>query len=216
MTSERLILIYLCLLIPTYGLLAMNHFRKSLNLLTGSFPSACQTRTIGESYVRYVASSSADFDSTKNCDEILPENSRYDNITEGLRQLNSSWEFGTFPQTSKPTSKELEDFEAMKLRNKNAIRTDVFWINALTDEEVDRAIVELSKYCSKERLGRFEEVLNKRTSNIRMVSCILLSDRRLFMTISGTGAAMVTLSVMPHGLFSQNSCDSGFLCLLDF
>ena len=196
MTSQRLFLVYLCLLIPTYGLLAMNRFRKSLNLLTGSFPSASQTRSIGESCVRYVASSSGVFDSSENCDEIAPDNSRYDNITEGLRQLNSSWEFGTFPQTSKPTSKELEDFEAMKLKNKNAIRTDAFWVNALTDEEVDRAIVELSKYCSKERLERFDEVLNKRTSNIRMVSCILHSDRRLSMTISGTGTVMVTLFVL--------------------
>lgn len=101
---------------------------------------------------------------------VIPNEMRYDNITEGLRQLNSSWEFGTFPQKSKPSTKDLEDFEAARLKGANSIRTDVNWVNVLTDDEVDRAIAELSKYCSKERLERFETVLSKRTSNIRMVS----------------------------------------------
>jgi hypothetical protein len=155
----------------------MNHCRRSLHLLTGTFPSPSQSRSVGKSYVRYAGSMSSGFEAEvptlegdNDVANIIPNEMRYDNITEGLRQLNSSWEFGTFPQKSKPSTKDLEDFEAARLKGANSIRTDVNWVNVLTDDEVDRAIAELSKYCSKERLERFETVLSKRTSNIRMVS----------------------------------------------
>lgn len=154
----------------------MNHCRRSLHLLTGTFPSPIQSKSYGKSYVKYASSMATNTDidgppvgeeneiSRPAMDEV-----RYDNITEGLKQMNSSWEFGTFPQKSKPSNKDLSDFEAAKAVGAKSVRTDVNWVNILTDEEVDRAIVELSKYCSKERLDRFEVVLNKRTSNIRMV-----------------------------------------------
>jgi hypothetical protein len=161
----------------------MNHCRRSLHLLTGTFPSPIQTKSYGKSYVKYAANiaTSADIDGPpvgEDNDVIRPpmEDVRFDNITEGLKQLNSSWEFGTFPQKSKPSNKDLSDFEAAKAVGAKSVRTDVNWVNVLTDEEVDRAIAELSKYCSKERLERFESVLSRRTSNIRMVRSFVLIE----------------------------------------
>lgn len=42
-------------------------------------------------------------------------------------------------------------------------------MNLLSDEELDKGIAELTKYCSKQRLERFDHVLEGRTNNIRMV-----------------------------------------------
>jgi hypothetical protein len=159
----------------------MNHCRRSLHLLTGTFPSPIQTKSYGKSYVKYAANvaTSADIDGPPvGEDNVISrpamDDVRFDNITEGLKQLNSSWEFGTFPQKSKPSNKDLSDFEAAKAVGAKSVRTDVNWVNVLTDEEVDRAIAELSKYCSKERLERFESVLSRRTSNIRMVRSFVI------------------------------------------
>ena len=176
MGSISAIFIALTILLLSCSSFTMNHCRRSLHLLTGSFPSTPQSK----SYARYASSISNNYaaDSPTTCEgeregetvAMAPEEVRYDNVTEGLRQLNGSWEFGTFNHKSQPTLKDLEDFEATKLKAASTLRTDTNWVNKLTDEEVDRGIAELSKYCSKERIERFELVLSKRTSSIRMVS----------------------------------------------
>ena len=156
----------------------MNHCRRSLHILTGAFPSPPQSR----SYARYASGISTGYGSdasavsdgereSDNSVKMTEDNRelRYDNVTEGLKQLNSSWEFGTFNHKSQPTLKDLEEFEASKVKAATTIKTDTNWVDQLTDEEVERGLAELGKYCSKERLERFEEVLNLRTSNIRMV-----------------------------------------------
>ena len=171
----------LCIAILSCCSFEMNYCRRSLHLLTGTFPSPIQTKSYGKSYVKYAANvaTSADIDGPPvgEDNEVLRpamDDVRFDNITEGLKQLNSSWEFGTFPQKSKPSNKDLSDFEAAKAVGQKSVRTDVNWVNVLTDEEVDRAIAELSKYCSKERLERFDSVLSRRTGNIRMVCSFVL------------------------------------------
>ena len=176
MGSISVIFIVLNILFLSCSSFTMNHCRRSLHLLTGSFPSTPPSK----SYARYASSISNNYavDGPTTCEgereveavATVPDEVRYDNVTEGLRQLNGSWEFGTFNHKSQPTLKDLEDFEATKLKAASTIRTDTNWVNKLTDEEVDRGIAELSKYCSKERLERFDLVLSKRTSSIRMVS----------------------------------------------
>lgn len=158
--------------------------------MTGSFPSTPQSKS---SYARYASSISntygvdnpvaTEVEREVETVAMVPEDVRYDNVTEGLRQLNSSWEFGTFNHKSQPTLKDLEDFEAAKLKSATTLRTDTNWVNKLTDEEVERGIAELSKYCSKERLERFELVLSKRTSNIRMVSAVFVWSHCLLIQI---------------------------------
>jgi tRNA G18 (ribose-2'-O)-methylase SpoU len=82
---------------------------------------------------------------------------------------NSSWEFGSFNSKSRPTIKERENFEKQKLEETNIVKTDISWVDSLSDEELDRGITELSKYCSKERSERFDLILKERTSNVRMI-----------------------------------------------
>jgi tRNA G18 (ribose-2'-O)-methylase SpoU len=82
---------------------------------------------------------------------------------------NSSWEFGSFNCKSRPTIKERENFEKQKLEETNIVKTDISWVDSLSDEELDRGITELSKYCSKERSERFDLILKERTSNVRMI-----------------------------------------------
>ena len=147
------------LLTITYSCsLTMNHCRRSLHLLTGAFPSPPQ----GKSYARYATSISngynADASISSECDgdrdrerdgdvrsdmrsDTRGPEERYDNVTEGLKQLNSSWEFGTFNYKSTPTLRDIEEFEATKLLAANTISTEVNWVDQLTDDEVNSKTV---------------------------------------------------------------------------
>jgi hypothetical protein len=101
-------------------------------------------------------------------DDIL-DDVRYKNVREDLKDFNGTWEFGSINHKSIPSEREKEKYELEKLKNIDSLSTDVLWVDSLSDEELDRGIAELSKWCSSERLKRFDVVLDGRTNNIRMV-----------------------------------------------
>jgi tRNA (guanosine-2'-O-)-methyltransferase len=70
-----------------------------------------------------------------------------------------------FPSRRLPRKEELEKFDELK-RNSTL---PTFWIDTLSEDQIERGIVELRKYCSDQRMEKFDKVLNARTDKIQFV-----------------------------------------------
>jgi len=72
-----------------------------------------------------------------------------------------------FPSKCMPNKEDLRNHETV--RKKAQSNLGLKWLNTLNEDEVDRGIVELEKFTTKERQQRLQKVLSQRTDRVHFV-----------------------------------------------